>query len=49
MSLYYGNGKKFLKKFQKKVLTNQSKCGIIIIENKERGKYNEELKCNNQL
>lgn len=29
---------KFIEKEKKKVLTNQSKCGIMIIENKERGK-----------
>ena len=28
---------KFIEKEKKKVLTNQSKCGIMIIENKERG------------
>ena len=39
--------KNLLKIFQKKLLTNQSKCGIMIIENRERGKHNERLECNN--
>lgn len=49
VQLPHTSPKNFFKKISKKVLTNHSKCGIMIIEIKERGKYYETVKCNNQL